>query len=113
MSDVGFPFQTIKGLAESIQLLNQQAVREYTPVVENILRTRSHDTNHIDHTLDGLLSFCSYEPVLVLFKQLCRHYWVLDPVATASYINAYREMWDSKEAEENECGPATSERGGA
>jgi len=113
MSDVGSPFQTIKGLAESIQSLNQQAVREYTPVVENILRTRSHDTNHIDHTLDGLLGFCSYEPALVLFKQLCRHYWALDPVATASHIDAYREMWDSKEAEENESGPARSEIGGA
>lgn len=113
MSDVDSAFHSIKGLAESIESLNQQAVREYTPVIENILRTRSHDTKHIQHTLDGLLGFCSYEPALALFKQLCRHYWTMDPVATASYINAYREMWDSKEAEENECGPAMSERGGA
>jgi hypothetical protein len=27
--------------------------------------------------------------------RLCRHYWAIDPAATADYINAYREYWDS------------------
>ncbi len=31
---------------------------------------------------------------LQIFKELCRHYWALDPFATATYIDAYREMWD-------------------
>jgi len=30
-----------------------------------------------------------------MYKQLCRHYWDIDPAATAHYINAYREYWDS------------------
>jgi len=96
MSDYDALFQSIRGIAESLQSLNQQAVREYTPVVERILLSRSRDTSHIEHTLDGLLSFCGYEPALVLFKKLCRHYWELDPVATASHIYAYRDMWDSE-----------------
>lgn len=90
-------FKSICDLAESLQLLNQQAVQEYTPVVENILYSRCRDTNHIEHTLDGLLSFCSYEPALALYKKLCRHYWDLDKAATAYHINAYREMWDLEE----------------
>ena len=89
--------QSIKGIAESLNALNRQAVREYTPVVESILRSRSRDTRHIEHTLDGLLDFCGYKPALVLFKKLCRHYWEMDPVATARQINAYRERWDSEE----------------
>jgi len=102
MSDYDTLLESIRGIAQRLRSLNRQAVREYTPVVESILRCRSRDTRHIDHTLDGLLSFCGYEPALVLYKRLCRHYWEIDPVATASYINAYREMWDSEEEAEND-----------
>jgi hypothetical protein len=91
--------QSLRGFAESLQALNQQAVREYTPIVDGILRSRSRDTRHIEHTLSGLLDFCGYEPALVLYKKLCRHYWDVDQAATAFYVNAYREMWDSDEAE--------------
>jgi hypothetical protein len=91
--------QSIYGIAKSLQALNQQAVREYTPVVEGILYSCSRDTSHIEYTLDGLLSFCGYEPALVLYKKLCRHYWNLDQFAAARFIDAYREMWDSEESE--------------
>ena len=95
-------FEAVRGIAGSIQSLNQQALREYTPVVEGILRSRSRDVHHIEHTLDGLLDFCRYAPVLLLYKKLCRHYWEIDPAATASYINTYREMWDSDEPGQSE-----------
>jgi hypothetical protein len=75
MSDHDTLFQSIKGLAESLPSLNQQAVREYTSVVARILRSRSRDTRHIEHTLDGLLGFCGFAPALKLYKKLCRHYW--------------------------------------
>jgi hypothetical protein len=61
------------------------------------LRSRSRDTRHIEHTLDGLLDFGGHEPVLQMYKQLCRHYWDIDPAATADYVNAYRQYWDSDE----------------
>lgn len=35
-------------------------------------------------------------------SKTCRHYWPLDPQATASYINAYREMWDCDDKSETE-----------
>lgn len=87
-------FESICCLAESIQGLNLQAVLEYAPIVEAILRSRSRDVDHIEHTLDGLVSFCGYEPALQLFKKLCRHYYSIDPVATAAHVRMYREMWD-------------------
>ena len=96
----------IRGLAKALTALNQQAVLEYTPIIESILCARSQDAEHIEHTLDGLLSFCSYAPALVLFKKLCRHYWEIDPNATAFHINAYRDMWDSDtRAAENKDAP--------
>lgn len=89
-------FDSVRGIVESLQTLNQDAFCAYTPVVEAILRSRSRDTRRIEHTLDRLLDFCGYEPVLDLYKKLCRHYWDIDPAATASYVHAYREMWDSE-----------------
>lgn len=94
MSDDG-AMQAIRTLAGSMQNLQRQAAQQYKPVVDDILRTRSRDIRHIEHTLDGLLDFCGHEPVLQLYKQLCRHYWAIDPAATADYINAYREYWDN------------------
>ncbi|MEI6279430.1 MAG: hypothetical protein WCQ16_08620 [Verrucomicrobiae bacterium] len=88
-------------IAGSLHALNRQAVREYTPIVEGILRSHSRDADHIEHTLDGLVSFCGYAPALVLYKKLCRHFWEIDPAATAWHIHAYREMWDSEEAGED------------
>ena len=93
--------QSIRDLAERLQSLNRQAVREYAPVVEGILRCRSRDIRHIEHTLDGLLDFCGYDPALLLFRRLCRHYGEIDPAATASYVRIYREMWDSEEQDGN------------
>ena len=89
--------QTIRTLAGSMRDIQRQAAQQYKPVVDDILLTRSQDIRRIEHTLDRLLDFCGHEPVLQLYKKLCRHYWNIDPVATADYINAYREYWDSDE----------------
>jgi hypothetical protein len=87
-----------------MQSLQQQAVRQYAPTVESILRTRSHDIRQIEHTLDHLLDFCGDPAALALYKKLCRHYWTIDPAATAAYVNSYREMWDSDQAGNDEGG---------
>ena len=89
--------KAIISLARGVRDLQQRAARQYKPVVDGILRSRSRDIQHIEHTLDRLLDFCGHEPVLEMYKQLCRHYWSIDPAATAYYINAYREYWDSDE----------------
>jgi hypothetical protein len=91
--------QAIHTLASGIRDLQQQATQLYQPVVDDILRSRCRDSQHIEHTLDGLLDFCGHEPVVQMYKNLCRHYWDIDPAATADYINAYREYWDSGEGQ--------------
>jgi len=89
--------QVFSKFAESLRDIQRQAAQQYQPVVDDILRPRSCDTEHIEHTLDRLLDFCGDEAVLQMYKKLCRHYWDIDPVATAYYVNAYREYWDSEE----------------
>jgi len=89
----------VKGLAESLRGLQELGVAQYTPVVETIIATRSRDVRHIEHTLDRLMDFACHPDGLILFKSLCRHYFTIDPAATADYINFYRRMWDSEETE--------------
>ena len=105
--------ESICGLVEGLQVLNKEAFQAYTPIVDAIVRSGSRDVHHIEHTLDGLLSFCGYAPVLQLFKKLCRHYYYINPVATADYVNIYREMWDSEENEEQEVPVKKCARKGA
>ncbi len=99
MTSPDIPSQEIMALARSLRDLQHRAVQEYQPVVEDILRSGIRDVQYIERTLDGMLDFCGHEPMLVLFKRLCRHYWLIDPVATASYVRAYRDWWDSDEDE--------------
>ena len=91
--------QALIDLVRQMRDLQQRAVQEYQPVVDDILRRGSRDTGHIEHTLDGLLGFCDHEPALAMYKALCRHYWHIDAAATADYVQAYRELWDSDEQE--------------
>jgi hypothetical protein len=85
-----------------LEELHRQAVESHSPTVWEILRTGSRDIRLIEHSLDCLLDHACIPEGLALFKSLCRHYWQIDPHATAAYINAYREMWDSDDHETEE-----------
>jgi len=88
--------KSIGKLAKEMKRLAARAGKEYAPVVDSIVRSRTKDTRHIEQTLDGLLDFCWDPATLRLFKKLCRYYYTIDPKATVEYINAYRNIWDEK-----------------
>ena len=89
------PSHTILELIHSLRDLEQRAVLEFRPVVEEILFSSNRDAQRIEQTLDGLLDFCGNEAVVLMYRQLCRHYWEIDHRAALYYINAYREQWQS------------------
>ena len=74
--------------------LQNRAVREYEPIIGRIIRSGSRNVREIEATLDGLLDFACVPDGLKLFKALCRYYYAIDPVATAGYVQSYRELWD-------------------
>ncbi|MCT0229927.1 hypothetical protein KQ306_03495 [Synechococcus sp. CS-1324] len=78
-----------------LQTLRELAIEALTPTVQGMVRGGSRDVQRIEHTLDQLLDHACFPEGLALFKTLCGHYWSLDPQATASYVHAYREMWDA------------------
>ena len=96
MSDGNAIASGLDALVGQLQRLQLQAAQQYRPVVDALVRSGSRDVQQIEHTLDGLLDFCGHAPVLELYRRLC-HYWDIDSAATADYVKAYRERWDSEE----------------
>ena len=89
------PFPDIKAIVDQFSNLANEALKVYTPIVNEIIEKQNQDENHIQRTLDYLLDFCFDEKLLTLYRRLCRYYWNINPQATANYIDYYREMYDS------------------
>lgn len=87
-------FERMGELVNEGNRVARQAYSLYAQEVDLVLKTQSRDRIHIEHLLDGILSFCFDTEILALYKKLCHYYYKLDSDATASYVNAYREMWD-------------------
>lgn len=87
----------------SFQMPHQKAIEALEPTVHDLVRSGSRDLHQIEHTLDQLLNHACTPEGLTLFKTLCRHYWAIDPQATASYVQAYREMWDDDKQNDSEA----------
>ena len=97
MSDADAIAGGLDALVGPLQRLQLQAAQQYRPEVDALVRSGSRDVQQIEHTLDGMLDFCGHAPVLELYRRLCRHYWDIDPAATADYVKAYRGRLDSEE----------------
>jgi hypothetical protein len=81
-------------LAGQMVALFRRAVPLANAEVDAIIQSSERDTQRIEHQLDHMLGFCCDPDMLVAFKRLCRYYYGIDAVATAGYVQAYREMWD-------------------
>lgn len=93
-------FSGILELAASLNALHRQMAAACAPSVQEMIRSRSRDQRQIEHMLDRLLDCACIPEGLALFRTLCRYYFTVNPAATASYVGAYRDMWDSDDAEE-------------
>jgi hypothetical protein len=100
-STTGLISSELNKLVSGFGQLAEQAYQAYSPIVEDIVNSKSRNTQEIEHTLDSILGFCFDNKMLALFKKLCRHYYYIDPVATSAHVYAYREMWDEKSLSNN------------
>lgn len=83
-------------LLEGRDLLAKQAYKQYEPLVSSIIASQNKDVNHICYTMDFMLDFCFDDKMLLLYRRLCHYLLDIDPQATASYVQAYRDMWDEE-----------------
>jgi len=94
--------QSIGEIARACSQLARQAEKQYSLEVEDVLGTRCRNPQRIEHLLDGMLDFGFDAAMVRLYKKLCRYYFEINPTATASYVYAYRDMWDEKMASERD-----------
>jgi hypothetical protein len=95
----GMSDELVRAIGELVaqrKQLASEAERQYAREVEDILRTKCRDPRRIEHLLDGLLDFGFDDSMVRLYKKLCRYYFQIDPEATVSYVNIYRELWDDE-----------------
>lgn len=85
----------IMAIAEDINKLASKALTIYLPEVNAIIASGCKDKRRIETVLDGVLDFCWDKKMLDLYKKLCRYYYGIDPLATAEYVYAYRDLWDT------------------
>jgi hypothetical protein len=89
--------ESMSALIRTYQDLSKRAVEAYTPLVDSIICSKTKDVNRIEFTLDYMLEFASDPNMLVLYKRLCRYLYSIDPAAAATYVQYYRERWDSED----------------
>ena len=85
-----------KEFAESINKITEEAFIIYEAQVDEIYRNKVKDEKEIERVIDVLLGYCYDDKMLLLFKQLCRYYYEINPAVTYEYAYIFREMWDDK-----------------
>lgn len=83
----------VKEIASHIRALNDMAVREYTPLVDDIC-SRVASRNEVEGMLDYLFDFAGNDKILLLYRRVCRHYFQIYPESIAWYIMEYRKEYD-------------------
>jgi len=88
--------ENIRRIVEEMQGLSKVAVVQYRSVVDNILNEKITDEHEIARVMDGMLDFCHFDEMLLLFKRLCRGLYPRHPQLVQDYISYYWEMWDEE-----------------
>ncbi len=83
----------VKEIASHIRALNDLAVREYTPLVDDIC-SRIAPQHEVERMLDYLFDFAGNDKILLLYRRVCRHYFQIYPESIAWYIMEYRKEYD-------------------
>ena len=88
--------EKINSIVESIKNLNEQAFLVYKPIVEDICSGRTVEGKELEKVLDGLVSVCLGDEMLVLFKQVCRKFYNQYPEIITDYVMFYKEMYEGE-----------------
>ena len=85
----------ITKLAETLAGIQERAVIEYTPLVNDICN-RKATKDEGDNLLTWMFDFVGNDKMLLLFKKVCRTYLYTYPEVVGFYIMEYRKEYDRK-----------------
>lgn len=87
---------SISTIAKQMRGLQLRAVKAYTPIVNDLIKSNCQDTHKLEHTLDYLLDIASSGKGLALFQRLLEHLKSLDPEAAQDYQRYWNELWNDE-----------------
>ena len=82
----------ISKLAETLAGIQERAVIEYTPLVDDIC-SRIAKEDEVEYLLTWMFDFVENEQMLLLFKKVCRTYLYTYPEVVGFYIMEYRKEY--------------------
>ena len=82
-------------IVNAISDLQDRAVAEYRPLVEDIC-SRKASEDEVDHLLTLMFDFVEEERMLLLFKKVCCAYFYTYPETVTFYILEYRRHYDKE-----------------
>lgn len=97
MDDYEIIYEEIRGTIDQLSGLYDQAFRQYSHLVNEVLIGRITGECQIEHILGGLLDFGDDLRFLELSKKLCRHIFYQYPQLVGDYAHMYRALFEEKE----------------
>jgi hypothetical protein len=82
-------------MAKAISDLQDRAVAEYRPLVDDICNRKATE-DEVAHLLTWMFDFVENERMLLLFKKVCRAYFYTYPKTVTFYILEYRRHYDKE-----------------
>lgn len=97
------PWEAAKETVEALNKLTDQALAQYTALVDSAVAGHITDERELEHIMDGLLDFGDDLRFLEIYKRLCRHIFYKHPQMVGEHIYLWRMQFDTKDEEdENE-----------
>lgn len=87
---------SISTIAKQMHEINRRAVIEYTPVVDDLIKSKCTDSNKIEFTLDYILAFAGSGEGLALFQRLLEYLKTIDPQGAKVYQRFWNEQWNDE-----------------
>lgn len=82
-------------MTNTLDDIHNRSVVAYTPLVDDICSRRA-TKEEVDNLLTWMFDFVENEPMLLLFKKVCRAYFNTYPETISFYILEYRKIYDRK-----------------
>lgn len=99
-------FDKIKTAVEGMEMLRKAAFKQYSFLVDEVVKNHITDQREIERILDGLLDFGDYEEFLNIYKVICRHVFYTYPEMVGEHVALWRIQFsglDDNPEEGNQC----------
>ena len=92
---------SLKPLVAELNDLAEQAVREYEPLINEIIHEKCTDKHRIEYIIDRILDICNHRKGLSIFCKLMRYYFTVDAKSAQAYIDIFLEWYDESAFDED------------